>query len=57
MIQDLYDNSIVFYKNGTEQTVNLVLSTIKAAVQKDAAAAELQPGVSIHLLLGPRYNT
>ena len=25
MIRDLYDNSIVAYKTGTEQTVNLVL--------------------------------
>ena len=42
MIRDLYDNSIVAYKMGTDQTVNLVLSTINAAVQKEAAAAELQ---------------
>jgi transposase InsO family protein len=42
MIRDLYDNSIVAYKTGTEQTVNLVLNTIKAAVQKEAATAELQ---------------
>jgi transposase InsO family protein len=42
MIRDLYDNSIVAYKTGTEQTVNLVLNTIKAAVKKEAVAAELQ---------------
>ena len=42
MIRDLYDNSIVAYKTGAEQTVNLVLNTIKAAVQKEAVAAELQ---------------
>jgi transposase InsO family protein len=42
MIRDLYDNSIVAYKTGTEQTVNLVLSTIKAAIQKEAVATELQ---------------
>ena len=42
MIRDLYDNSIVAYKTGTEQTVNLVLNTIKAAVRKEAVAAELQ---------------
>ena len=41
-IRDLYDNSIVAYKTGTEQTVNLVLNTIKAAKQKEAVAAELQ---------------
>ena len=42
MIRDLYDNSIVAYKTGTEQTVNLVLNTIKPAVQKEAVTAELQ---------------
>ena len=31
VIRDLYDNSIVACKTGTEQTVNLVLSTIRAA--------------------------
>lgn len=44
MIRDLYDNSIVAYKTGTEQTVNLVLDTIRLAMkqQKKAVAAELQ---------------
>lgn len=42
MIRDLYDNSIVAYKTGTEQTANLVLNTIKAAVQKEVVAMELQ---------------
>jgi len=42
MIRDLYDNSIVVYKTGTEQTVNLVLNTIKAAIQKETVTAELQ---------------
>lgn len=41
MIRDLFDNSIVAYKTGTEQTVNLVLNTIKLAVEKEAAAGEL----------------
>jgi transposase InsO family protein len=41
-IRDLYDNSIVAYKTGTEQTVNLVLNTVRAAKQKEAVAAELQ---------------
>jgi len=41
-IRDLYDNSIVSYKTGTEQTVNLVLSTIKAAKQKETVTTELQ---------------
>jgi len=42
MIRDLYDNSIIAYKTGAEQTVNLVLNTIREAVKKEAAAAELQ---------------
>lgn len=42
MIRDLYDNSIVAYKTGTEQTVNLVLSTLKAAKEKETVTAELQ---------------
>ena len=44
MIRDLYDNSIVAYKTGTEQTVNLVLNTIRFAMQqkKKVVAAELQ---------------
>ena len=44
MIRDLYDNSIVAYKTGTQQTVNLVLDTIRLAVkrEKKAVAAELQ---------------
>jgi transposase InsO family protein len=42
MIRDLYDNSIVAYKTGTEQSCKLVLNTIKAAMQKESVAAELQ---------------
>ena len=42
VIRDLYDNSIVAYKTGTEQNVNLVLSTIKAAKKKEKVTAELQ---------------
>lgn len=42
MIRDLYDNSIIAYKTGTEQTVNLVLNTIRVAMHKEAVAAELQ---------------
>ena len=44
MIRDLYDNSIVAYKTGTEQTINLVLDTIRLAMRKEkkAVAAELQ---------------
>ena len=44
MIRDLYDNSIVAYKTGTRQTVNLVLDTIRLAMkqEKKKIAAELQ---------------
>ena len=42
VIRDLYDNSIVAYKTGTEQNINLVLSTIKLAKRKEKVTAELQ---------------
>jgi len=41
---DLYDNSIVAYKTAAQQTVNLVLDTIRLAMKKEKrkVAAELQ---------------
>ena len=42
VIRDLYDNSIIAYKTGTEQNVNLVLSTIREAKKKEKVTAELQ---------------
>ena len=42
VIRDLYDNSIVAYKTGTEQNINLVLSTITEAKRKEKVTAELQ---------------
>jgi len=42
VIRDLFDNSIVAYKTGTEQTINLVLQTVYMAREKEAVAAELQ---------------
>ena len=42
IIRDLYDNSIVAYKTGTQQTVNLVLDTIRAAKRQEKVTAELQ---------------
>ena len=42
VIRDLYDNSIVACKTGTEQNVNLVLSTIRDAKRKENVTAELQ---------------
>lgn len=55
MIRDLYDNSIVSYKTGTQQTVNLVLDTIRQAVcrEKKKAAAELQ----LHSDQGSQYTS
>ena len=43
MIRDLYDNSIVAYKTGTQQTVSLVLDTVRLAMkqEKKRVAAEL----------------
>ena len=41
VIRDLFDNSIVAYKTGRQQTVNLVLDTVRDAVQKEAVAGEL----------------
>ena len=54
MIRDLYDNSIVAYKTGTQQTVNLVLDTIRFAMRKEKKriAAELQ----LHSDQGFQYN-
>ena len=53
MIRDLYDNSIVAYKTGTEQTVNLVLDTIRLAMkqEKEKVAVELQ----LHSDQGAQY--
>jgi len=41
VIRDLYDNSIVAYKTGTEQNINLVLSTIRAAKKKEKVTESL----------------
>ena len=42
VIRDLYDNSIIAYKTSTQQTISLVLDTIKAAKRKEKVTAELQ---------------
>lgn len=42
MIRDLFDNSIISYQMGTEQSVNLVLNTIREAKAKEKITAELQ---------------
>lgn len=51
MIRDLYDNSIIAYKTGTEQTVNLVLNTVKAAMKKEKVTEHLQ----LHSDQGAQY--
>ena len=42
MIRDLYDNSIIAYKMGTQQSIHLVEKTIRAAAKKEAVTAKLQ---------------
>ena len=42
IIRDLFDNSIVAHKTGTEQNINLVLSTIREARKREKVTAELQ---------------
>ena len=54
VIRDLFDNSIVAYKTGTSQSVNLVLDTIRLAIQKEKkVAAELQ----LHSDQGSQYTS
>ena len=54
MIRDLFDNSIVAYKTSAAQTVNLVLDTIRLAMQKEKkVAAELQ----LHSDQGSQYTS
>ena len=53
-IRDLFDNSIVTYKTGTSQSVNLVLDTIRPAMQTEKkVAAELQ----LHSDQGSQYTS
>lgn len=53
VIRDLYDNSIIAYRTGTEQNINLVLNTIKAAKRKEKVTAELQ----LHSDQGFKYTS
>lgn len=41
VIRDLFDNSIISYKTSRQQTVSLVVDTVRAAMQKEAVAGEL----------------
>ena len=51
-IRDLFDNSIVAHRVGTEQSVNLVLNTIKDAKKKTAATE-----VQLHSDQGFQYTS
>ena len=42
VIRDLYDNSIVAYKTATQQTINLVLDTIRLAMRKEKKRESLR---------------
>lgn len=55
MIRDLYDKSIVAYKTATQQTVNLVLDTVRLAMEREKkmAAAELH----LHSDQGSQYTS
>ncbi|MFQ8601224.1 MAG: IS3 family transposase [Oscillospiraceae bacterium] len=53
IIRDLFDNSIVAHRTGTEQTVNLVLNTIKDARSKEMVTEELQ----LHSDQGLQYTS
>ncbi len=55
VIRDLYDNSIVAYKTATQQTVNLVLDTIRLAMRKEKkrVAGRLQ----LHSDQGGQYTS
>jgi len=52
IIRDLFDNSIIAHRTGTEQTVNLVLDTIKDAKRKTAATE-----VQLHSDQGFQYTS
>jgi len=53
MIRDLYDNSIVAYKTGTAQTVQLVLSTIRLAKRNEKVTTDVQ----LHSDQGVQYTS
>ena len=48
MIRDLYDNSIVAYKTATQQTVNLVLDTIRLARKREKKRAAATKAFNTH---------
>lgn len=54
IIRDLFDNSIIAYKTGTTQTVNLVLDTIRLAMQQEKKVAE---ELRLHSDQGSQYTS
>lgn len=54
IIRDLFDNSIIAYKTGTSQSVNLVLDTIRLAMQKEKKVAE---ELQLHSDQGSQYTS
>ncbi len=58
VIRDLYDRSIVAYKTGTEQTVNLVLDTIRLAIRKEKLhKKEVTAELQLHSDQGFQYTS
>ncbi len=58
VICDLYDRSIIAYKTGTEQTVNLVLDTIRLAVRKEKLSKKKIAGeLQLHSDQGFQYTS
>lgn len=53
VIKDLYDGYIVHYETGTDQTVGLVLNTVKNALKKESAA----DGLALHSDQGLQYTS
>lgn len=53
IIKDLYDNSIVSYKTGTNQSINLVLRTIRTAMEQEKDIE----GLRLHSDQGLQYTS
>ena len=53
IIRDLYDNSIVAHKTAKDQSIKLVLDTIREAKRKENVTAELQ----LHIDQGFQYTS
>ena len=55
MIRDLYDNSIIAYKTGTSQTINLVLDTIRLAMRREKK--KVAENLQLHSDQGFQYTS